>query len=98
MHQPSNSGRTATVTFLRYVFDVSLIRTATTLAMGGCVYVPREDERFNILEEAVGRMLVNWAFFTLSLARSLTLANMMALQTVFIAGEAVGRDDERRWS
>ena len=84
--------------FASYAFDASILEILTTLATGGCVCIPSEDERMNGVSEAMARMGVTWAVLTPSVARSLSPKDTPALKTLVLAGEAMGRAHIEIWA
>lgn len=83
--------------FASYVFDLSVCEILTTLTMGGCICVPRDEERLEHLEEAITRMEANWAFMTPTMCRQLSPSKVPTLQTLVSGGEAIGQDNVRKW-
>nr|XP_036580422.1 non-ribosomal peptide synthetase [Colletotrichum truncatum]KAF6788334.1 non-ribosomal peptide synthetase [Colletotrichum truncatum] len=89
---------TRAVQYARHTFDASIAEILTTLAFGGCVVVPSEDERMNNISAIIQRKQVNWAFFTPSLIRLLDPYELPGLRTVVLGGEAVGQDNIEKWA
>lgn len=84
--------------FASYAFDACLLEILTVLIVGGCVCVPSEDERQRDLAAASRRMQVNWMFLTPSLARVLEVEEFPTLQTLVVGGEALQKEDMRKWA
>ncbi|KAI8623500.1 hypothetical protein F5Y19DRAFT_492534 [Xylariaceae sp. FL1651] len=81
---------TRTLQFASYVFDPIIGDIFLTLAAGGTVCIPSEDERKNDLVGAMRRMRVSLAKFTPSLLGSLaglTPASVPTLRTLVLGGE-----------
>ncbi|KAG6012676.1 NRPS protein [Claviceps pusilla] len=100
-HQAELFGYSATtraLDFSSYMFDVCLLNTFATLAVGGCVCVPSESDRKENLTESLLSMKVNLVDLTPSVARALLhRAKLGRLQTVVLGGEVVRMDDVTGW-
>ncbi|KAL2182248.1 hypothetical protein L209DRAFT_738634 [Thermothelomyces heterothallicus CBS 203.75] len=59
--------------FASYAFDVSIDSMMLTLANGGCLCIPSDEERLDDINGAMRRMRVNYAGITPSVARILDL-------------------------
>ncbi|KAI9042398.1 uncharacterized protein KD926_005476 [Aspergillus affinis] len=86
------------IQFASYAFDACLLEILTVLIVGGCICVPSEDERQHDLAAASRRMQVNWMFLTPSLARVLEVEEFPTLQTLVVGGEALQKEDMRKWA
>ncbi|VTO83274.1 unnamed protein product [Fusarium graminearum] len=75
--------------FASYTFDNSLAEIFTTLALGGCVCVPSEHERFNDLAGAISRYRVTLADITPTVACLINPLDVPTLKTLALGGEAV---------
>ncbi|KAJ4249123.1 hypothetical protein NW762_012457 [Fusarium torreyae] len=84
--------------FSAYSFDVYIHETFTTLAYGGCICVPNEDERVNNLEVPMVRMDVNTANLTPSIARLLRPQDVPCLRVLSIGGETISRGLLESWA
>ncbi|TPX25759.1 Non-ribosomal peptide synthetase nps1 [Coccidioides immitis] len=79
--------------FPSYAFDVSIDCMLCTLANGGCICVPSEDQRVNDLGGAIRDMNVNMAHMTPSVARVLDSDILESLDVLGLGGEAVSARD-----
>ncbi|KAJ5301900.1 hypothetical protein N7508_006763 [Penicillium antarcticum] len=83
--------------FPSYAFDVSVDCMLCTLANGGCICVPSEDQRVNDLSGAIRNMSVNMAHMTPSVARVLAPDIMPSLEVLGLGGEAITASDAADW-
>ncbi|CAD6579016.1 MAG: hypothetical protein ASARMPRED_008926 [Alectoria sarmentosa] len=83
--------------FSSYTFDVAVLDIFVTLAAGGCICIPSEDQRANNVE-AMNRMNVTLAILTPSIARTIDPESLETLETLIFGGEAVGRSDVSQWA
>ncbi|CAG8362630.1 unnamed protein product [Penicillium salamii] len=83
--------------FPSYAFDVSVDCMLCTLANGGCICVPSEDQRVNDLSGAIRGMSVNMAHMTPSVARVLAPDIMPSLEVIGLGGEAITASDAAEW-
>lgn len=83
--------------FSSYTFDVAVLDIFVTLAAGGCICIPSEDQRANNVE-AMNRMKVTLALLTPSIARTIDPESLETLETLIFGGEAVGRSDVSQWA
>ncbi|KAH5402212.1 hypothetical protein HBI32_167770 [Parastagonospora nodorum] len=83
--------------FASYTFDTSNSEVWATLMLGACVCIPSESERLNDTAGAINRLGVNWSFFTPSMARLLTPAEIPGLKTLSLGGELVREDVFNTW-
>ncbi|KAG5926533.1 NRPS protein [Claviceps africana] len=100
-HQAEPFGYCATTRafdFSSYMFDVCLLNTFTTLAVGGCVCVPSESDRKENLTESLLSMRVNFLDLTPSVARTLVHRETLTeLRTLVLGGEVVRMDEVTGW-
>lgn len=90
--------RSNVLQFSAYTYDVSVAEIFTTLAVGGCVCVPSEDERMNHLAATIRSMDVNWAFMTPSMATLLRPQDLPGLKTLVLGGEAASQLNFTTWA
>lgn len=83
--------------FASYAFDVSIDSMLLTLAKGGCLCIPSDDDRMNDINGAMRRMKVNYAGLTPSVARILDPDIISSLDSLGLGGEAVTARDVTRW-
>lgn len=84
--------------FAAYTFDVSMMDIFTTLIMGGCVCIPSEYDRVNDITTFINATQVNWALLTPSFSNLIEPDNVPSLATLALGGEAVTRENIRRWA
>lgn len=83
--------------FPSYAFDVSFDCMLCTLAAGGTVCEPSEQERLNDMDGAIKRMNVNMAHMTPSVARILAPDVISSLEVLGLGGESVAASDLSLW-
>jgi len=83
--------------FASYAFDVSIDSMLLTLANGGCLCIPSDEDRLNDINGVIRRMRVNYAGITPSMARILDLDVIASLAALGLGGEAVSARDAARW-
>ncbi|PHH65425.1 hypothetical protein CDD81_2529 [Ophiocordyceps australis] len=84
--------------FPSYAFDVSIDCMLCTLAGGGVVCVPSDEDRVNRLSEAIRSSGANMVHMTPSVARLLDADIMPSLRVLGLGGEAVSASDAAAWS
>lgn len=75
----------------------SIAEMFTTLCNGGCICIPSEEERMNDLAGAMNRMQVDWACLTSTVASLITPAEIPALKSLVLSGEAPSRSNLITW-
>lgn len=83
--------------FSSYTFDVSIAEMFTTLAFGGCVCVPSDEQRVNDLNGAIRDLNVNAALLTPTVATLLIPEEVPSLHTLVLGGEAITQEQVNRW-
>ncbi|KAL2261055.1 hypothetical protein VTK26DRAFT_4743 [Humicola hyalothermophila] len=83
--------------FASYAFDVSIDSMLLTLANGGCLCIPSDEDRLNDINGAMRRMQVNYAGITPSVARVLDLDVIASLSGLGLGGEAASARDVNLW-
>ncbi|KAK5076780.1 hypothetical protein LTS08_005951 [Lithohypha guttulata] len=89
---------TRVLDFASYAFDVSIDCMLLTLATGGCICVPSDEDRINNLSHAIRRMDVNMVHTTPSIARVFDADVIPSLKVLGLGGEAVPAHDAARWN
>ena len=84
--------------FAAFTFDISFSDIFTTLAHGGCVCIPSDDDRMDDLEGAIRSLNVNSACLTTTVARQLRPARVEGLKVLTIAGEAPTQEILDTWA
>ena len=92
------SSESRVLQFAAYTFDVSMMDIFTTFILGGCVCIPSEDSRMNDIVGFINRTKVNWALLTPSYSNLICPDDVPTLRTLVLGGEAVTRDNIRRWA
>ena len=83
--------------FSNYVFDVSLGEIFSTLALGGTVCVPSDEQRLAGITEFMEDAGVNTAMLTPSFVRTFTPSQLPSLKTLVVGGEAPAKDTIQNW-
>ncbi len=83
--------------FASYAFDVSIDSMLCTLAQGGCLCIPSDEDRMNDINGVMRGMQVNYAGLTPSVARILDSDVIASLSMLGLGGEAVTARDVTRW-
>ena len=83
--------------FASYAFDVSIDSMLLTLANGGCLCIPSDEDRLNDINGVIRRMQVNYAGITPSVARILDLDVIASLSGLGLGGEAASARDVTLW-
>ncbi|EGY22526.1 surfactin synthetase subunit 3 [Verticillium dahliae VdLs.17] len=84
--------------FASYAFDVSIDCMLCTLANGGCLCIPSDEDRMNDLSDAIRKSKSNMAHMTPSVARVLDPNVIPSLEVLGLGGEAVSAGDASAWS
>lgn len=92
------TSHTRVLDFASYAFDVSIDCMLCTLAVGGCICVPSNDQRMNNLSGAIRDMQVNMVHTTPSVARVLDADIIPSLEVLGLGGEALSARDAETWS
>ncbi|KAK3900402.1 hypothetical protein C8A05DRAFT_35970 [Staphylotrichum tortipilum] len=83
--------------FASYAFDVSIDSMLLTLANGGCLCIPSDEDRLNDINQVMRDMRVNYAGITPSMARILDHDVIASLSGLGLGGEAAAASDVNRW-
>ncbi len=83
--------------FASYAFDVSIDSMLLTLANGGCLCIPSDEDRLNDINSVMRDMKVNYAGITPSMARILDLEVIASLSGLGLGGEACLARDVNFW-
>ncbi|KAH8901412.1 amino acid adenylation [Thozetella sp. PMI_491] len=87
-----------TLQYSSFAFDVSVLEIFGTLAAGGCVCVPSEEERLDNLVQCMARMRINWTMLTPSVAALLQPEQVPSLKVLNLAGEALPQSLADTWA
>ncbi|KAI1812772.1 hypothetical protein GGS20DRAFT_516693 [Poronia punctata] len=91
------TSRSRTYDFCAYTFDVSICNIFSTLAAGGCVCIPSEEQRRNHLVESIASLRANTIDLTPSIARILSPEQVPSIETIIFGGETLHPKDVARW-
>ena len=83
--------------FASYAFDVSIDSMLLTLANGGCLCIPSDEDRLNDINGVIRNMQVNYAGITPSVARILDLDVIASMTALGLGGEAASPSDVNLW-
>ncbi|KAK0642863.1 non-ribosomal peptide synthetase module [Cercophora newfieldiana] len=83
--------------FASYAFDVSIDSMLLTLANGGCLCIPSDEDRLNDINGVIRDMQINYAGITPSVARILDLDVIASLTALGLGGEAASASDVNFW-
>nr|POF13490.1 nonribosomal peptide synthetase tes [Quercus suber] len=83
--------------FSSYVFDGCLAEIFTTLAIGGSVCIPSDEDRLSNVTDFIQRARVNWAMLTPSFVQSFNAVDVPSLETLVLCGEAPRKSDLEAW-
>ncbi|RMZ76513.1 hypothetical protein DV738_g4888, partial [Chaetothyriales sp. CBS 135597] len=83
--------------FASYAFDVSIDSMLCTLAQGGCLCIPSDEDRMNDINGVMRAMQVNYAGLTPSVARILDPDVIASLTMLGLGGEASTARDITNW-
>ncbi|PNS13947.1 Nonribosomal peptide synthetase 2 [Sphaceloma murrayae] len=83
--------------FASYAFDVSIDSMLLTLANGGCLCIPSDEDRMNDINGVIRKMRINYAGITPSVARILDLDVIASLEALGLGGEAASARDVNAW-
>lgn len=83
--------------FASYAFDVSIDNMVLTLANGGCLCIPSDEDRLNDINGVIRDMNINYAGITPSMARILELEVIASLSCLGLGGEACSTRDVNYW-
>ncbi|PYI01631.1 nonribosomal peptide synthase [Aspergillus sclerotiicarbonarius CBS 121057] len=92
------SRQTRMLHFASLTFDAALAEIFTTLAHGGCMCIPSEDDRLSDVPGCIARFKVNTAMLTPSVGRILDPAALPTLRTLVLVGEPMSRLDVERFA
>jgi len=91
------NSHTRMLQFAAHTFDACIQDYFTTLAWGGVVCVPNEEERMGNLTNAMCRMNVTFATLTSTVARLIHPPHVPSMQQLALVGEPVKPDVVQQW-
>ncbi|KAI4117411.1 MAG: hypothetical protein LQ345_002352 [Seirophora villosa] len=95
-HRHGNELRT--LQYSSYAFDASVLDIFATMAYGGCLCIPSEQDRTGNLEEYLIRKQVNFADLTPTIANLLKPHRLPELRVMAIGGEMATRSVTAKWT
>jgi amino acid adenylation domain-containing protein len=87
-----------TMQFGAHTFDLSISEFFTTLAFGGCICVPSEEDRLNNLAGAVTALNANTLLVVPTVANLLHPKDVPTLKNIVLAGEPITKQTIVRWA
>lgn len=83
--------------FASYSFDVAVHNTLATLAAGGCLCIPSDEDRKGNLDGVIRTMRVTIVNLTPTVSRLIDPSSVPELETLISLGEALTTQDATRW-
>ena len=83
--------------FAAYTFDISIAEMFTTLSFGGTICIPSERDRMDDLAGFMRNRSINWACLTSTVAKLIHPAQVPALKTLVLSGEAPTQSNLDTW-
>lgn len=83
--------------FASYAFDVAWSDALHTLAAGGCMCIPSENQRRNDICAAIRDLRANYLDLTPTVARQIPPAEVPSIRTIVFGGERVAASDVVDW-
>ncbi|KAG8407157.1 Nonribosomal peptide synthetase [Metarhizium acridum] len=83
--------------FASYSWGVAVITALATLASGGCLCIPSEEDRRDNVGKAIADTRATNADMNPAVARLLSPATVPTLKLLILSGEALTTDDFARW-
>ncbi|KAI0467062.1 hypothetical protein F4859DRAFT_526152 [Xylaria cf. heliscus] len=93
-----HEGEFRVLQFSSYTFDVSVAEIFATLAFGGTVCVPSEEDRLNDIAGVITSMGVEMAFLTPTMASILKPSDVPGLKMLCLTGELSTTSVLKAWS
>ncbi|KAL4986018.1 hypothetical protein BDW68DRAFT_198330 [Aspergillus falconensis] len=87
-----------TLQFGAHTFDLSIGEFFTTLAFGGCICVPSDEDRLNDLAGAITALNANTLLVVPTVANLLLPHEVPTLKTIVLAGEPITKETIVRWA
>ena len=83
--------------FAAYVFDISVLEMLGTMAFGGTVVIPSDEDKTTKLTEYINYKAIDWIDLTPTVARLLKPGDVPGLKTLVLVGEFIGWDNIEKW-
>ncbi|RDW84209.1 uncharacterized protein DSM5745_04535 [Aspergillus mulundensis] len=87
-----------TLQFGAHTFDLSIGEFFTTLAFGGCICIPSDEDRLNNLAGAITALAANTLLVVPTVANLLHPHEVPTLKTIVLAGEPITKETIVRWA
>lgn len=84
--------------FAKYAFDITWSNFIHTMAAGGCLCIPSQQEALDDITGSVLAYNANFIDITPSVAGTLRPSDLSSLETVVFAGEALSNHQASQWS
>lgn len=84
--------------FCSYAFDVATVEQLWVLVSGGCVCIPRDEQRLNGIAEAAAALRPTHTLFTPSFAYTLNPDQFPSLKVLLLGGESMQAKDIHKWA
>ena len=81
-----------------FTSDVSVLEILVTLIHGGCVCVPKEEEKVYSLSKTIQDFNVNWTYLTPTIANTLRPTDVPSLRVMVVGGEDLPLGHIEKWS
>lgn len=95
----AQGGNLRSLQFASYTFDASIGDIFTTIQAGGCLCIPRDEDRSpSDISAFISRSRANWAGITPSFASLLNPASIPTLKALCVAGEPLSSSLIDTWS
>ncbi|PTB57225.1 hypothetical protein M431DRAFT_551549 [Trichoderma harzianum CBS 226.95] len=83
--------------FASYSFDMSLFTIFHNFSAGGCLCIPRDEDRRNNLAKTIAALNADTLVLTPSVSRSLKPADVPGVKSILWCGEALHSKDAEPW-
>ncbi|KEY70558.1 hypothetical protein S7711_02712 [Stachybotrys chartarum IBT 7711] len=77
--------------------DIALVEILCTLLHGGCVCIPKENEKIPDIGKSMARMRITWSYMTTVLARRIDPTAVPSLRTLCFRTRSLDRDTYGPW-
>jgi amino acid adenylation domain-containing protein len=84
--------------FGSYNFAGAIMEMVMTLIYGGCICIPKEEDRTVNLAATIGKLNANWAFLTATALALLHPEDVPSLRTICVGGEPIRSSQIREWA
>ncbi|KAJ5760385.1 nonribosomal peptide synthase [Penicillium odoratum] len=84
--------------FGSYNFAGAIMEMVMTMIYGGCICIPKEEDRTVNLAATIGKLNANWAFLTATVLALLHPEDVPSLRTICVGGEPIRSSQIRLWA